>query len=148
MAHFIVQATAAELGQGETTDLGDPRWLDRGGGTAIMSYEDKGIAYVYGPIVLGNPNKHYYEVQCENVAVEAEVLSRVAEMESMKTLARNNGLMRAFIATTDRPRIKNSSGNVVGYYPVHVKAGTNPREAFLDGEDVEAAQELPDLGQG
>lgn len=144
MAHRIVQATAVQLGQGETFE-GTPLWSDRGGSLAVMHYPGIGSAYIWGPMRIGNPNKPFFEVQCENAAVEAEVLSRADSVQNMNAAARSNGLIRAFIATTNRPRIKNTNGDIVGYMPAHVICGTSPIDSFLDGEDVDEAPLMPDL---
>lgn len=146
MAHHLVQATAAQLGQGEIDEVGNDLWSERGGGIAVVRYPGKGAAYFWGPIPLGNPNKSYYEVQYQNAAVQAEVESRANSSELLKTAARTDGLLRAWMAITTRPRIKDSVGRIVGYMPAHVIAGTSPASSFLDGEDPDAAQELADLG--
>lgn len=119
-------------------------WQERGGGKYIATFST-GTAMLWGPMEIGNPNEPFFEVQATNQETYDLIAGLSNSMGSMRGVARENGLIQAFVRTSGRELIRNSSGNPVGYLPAHVICGTNPRSAFLGDEDPDTAPEMPGL---
>ncbi len=144
--HYSIQITLSDL-EDKCLEMFDgvswvKQWDVIGGGKYVGQYPS-GQAVISGPMVIGNPNKPWFEIQCTDDAILAELGAN--EVSTMKSHMRTNALLRAFYRVSGRKMIRNSAGNPVGPLPDFVICGTSPKSSYLDDEDPEEAQELLDL---
>ncbi len=154
MPHYLIQATLAEL-RDDTLKVFDGEfswvdaWAEHGGGKYVAQYTE-GQAGIAGPLMAGNPNVPYFEVQCS----VPELVTRLAEIGGI-TLMRGElrppghlrGAYRASISSpaNSRSLIRNSSGKVVGATADFAICGRDFVASFLAGEDPEEAEEITGL---
>lgn len=112
-------------------------------GNIITARFPSGQAVIHGPISVGNPNKPWFEIQCEIDEVLADIGANVTA--SMRSRMRTDALMRAAYRASGCGLIRNSTGKPVGPMPAHVICGTHPAASFLGDLDVDDADELLDM---
>lgn len=146
--HYSIQTTLAELEAAcveyydEDTFTWKKSWQVIGGDKYIGQYAS-GQAVIAGPLIIGNPNKAWFEIQCTDPAILDDIAPN--EQSTLKAKVRTDALIRAAYRVSGRGLIRNGAGNPVGPMPAFVIAGTDPKGSYLDGEDVEDADELLDL---
>lgn len=123
-----------------STSTWQQAWKEHAGDKYVAHYPT-GQACIWGPMVIGNPNEPFFEIQAENQATYDLIAGLSNSMANLKGVARTNGLIRAFMRTSGRELIRNSQGKVVGYLPAF-GLGQDLRSAFFGDEDTENAQEI------
>ena len=152
--HYLIQSTLAEL-EAATLDVFDgvawvKSWQVVGGDKYIGLYEN-GQAVIAGPLIIGNPSKEWFEVQCSEPGLVAELGAVGNSMSLMKSEMRTNALLRASyrvsiaLDSNSRSLIRDSVGRIVGVTPDFVICGTHPASSFMAGEGRDTADEIGDL---
>ena len=125
-----------------------PQWFPQGGDKYIAQYIG-GQAVISGPLVVGNPQKTWFEVQVTNPLVMMQLGATVHGLmrDVMADSAQIRALYRASVLVSENSRrlIRNGSGNPIGATPDFVICGTSPEAGFLAGADPEELPELNDL---
>lgn len=152
MAHYSIQITLAEL-EDRCKDVFDgvswtKAWQVVSGDQFIGQYAN-GQAVISGPLIIGNPNKPWFEVQCSTPEVLDDIGANVTEL--MKTRLRTDALMRAAYRVevaregSGRSLILNGAGKPIGVRPKFEICGHGGIGSFLIDEALEEAAELLDL---
>ena len=141
-----LQANVVHAFNPETGNFDIPAWFPQGGDKYIANYIG-GQANISGPLLVGNPQKPWVEVQC----VDPSIMDQLGATEYglMRDVLASDPAMRALykanLIVQGRKLVRNQAGNPVGVTPDFVICGTSPEAGFLAGADPEDLPELLDL---
>lgn len=153
--HYLAQIDLATLQANarqfydETDFTWKPIPLADHGGDKYIGHYTNGQAVISGPLVVGNPNKTWFEIQADDAAVLDDI--GAVEYGLMRDVLAGSAQMRALykasilVAENSRRAVRNAAGNPIGATPDFVICGTNPEGSFLAGADPEDLPELSDL---
>lgn len=158
--HFLAQVSLETITENviqayseDTFAFDLPQIVDHGGEKYVAHFSlsggGVGQANISGPLMTGNPNLPWMEVQCSDVRVMDQL--GASEYGLMKLELRKpghlQGAYRSSIANPGNSRklIRDSQGRVKGCTPNFMICGTTPEASFLAGEDVGEAEEITGL---
>ena len=152
--HYLAQVSLATL-TASVIEVYNPEtfaWekqITDHGGERYVAHFSSGQANISGPLMTGNPNLPWMEIQCTDIAVMDEL--GASEWALMRDELRKPGHLRGSYKVSianpanDRKVIRNQAGAAIGVTPNFSICGTNLTASFLAGDDPDESQEITGL---